>query len=463
MSHGSMMSTPPVGFDGRPFQAARFTYGMMLGADDLNVGFDNARGQQQIASAWQQGGGVIWGYEVSRSGGEIVIGPGLAVDGVGRFVSNRYERQCISVGAWYDAEGRGRLGISESVKSPTFNLLVVARYATCSLAPVPVVAATCSTSAGPSDVADSRVTEQAALSLVAGTVPSVAARFPRLRLLAGYPDVGADTDALADVAQLGVPTTPDALAERFQALAAEDSAKLRPAALPESSQGLSDFPGRDADFVVLARVTGITLTGKPGNWQMTTGHVDHSARRTLVDTGTLQELLAILVDHPALKATQVAVVDEPCAMDDSDDDADEVNPLATAAAEAAAPPLRHRAAGPRIIRDSAHFEADTITIRTDGLVRADTFVEAAISLTALCDDGWQPVELGTPSAAGDLLTIPFSAVPDARSLRLIIMGRGRRPVMGSGPDGVLAPLAGADDDSPGSRHQGVDFVHIQEC
>lgn len=461
MSAGSMISPGSIGFDGRPFHAARFAYGMMLSEDDLNIGFDNARGQQQIASAWQHGGGVVWGYEVSRDlkAGEVSIGPGLAVDGIGRFVSNRYERQCISIGAWYDAEGRGRLGIGESVTSPTFDLLVVARYSACSSAPVPVVASTCSTSSGPSDVADSRVTEQAALGLVVGPGPKIAARFPRLRLLAGLPDIDANAEAIADVQRLGSADSAEELADRFQALAAADSAKLRPAALPDSSLGLSDFPQRDGGFVVLARVTGIRLTGKPGQWKMVAGHIDHSARRTLVDTATLQELLATLVDHPALQCDSGPGPrpDEPgCSGDDSN-----VSPPDSD--DSVAPSGEATSLGPRIIRDSVHFGKASITIRTDGLVRASTFVAAAISLTALTDYGWQQVQLGTPDADGDVLTIPFTPVPNAGLLRLIIMGRGRRPVMGIGPDGVFAPLAGADDDLPGSRHQGVDFVHMEEC
>src|SRR5205085_9927436 len=68
-----------------PFVALRVAYGMLLGEEDFRALMGNPRGKQMLHSAWLHGWGVVWGYDVVKDGvRNLKIGPGLAVDGLGR-------------------------------------------------------------------------------------------------------------------------------------------------------------------------------------------------------------------------------------------------------------------------------------------------------------------------------------------------------------------------------------------
>ena len=68
-----------------PFLAPRVTHGMLLGEDDFATVIGYPRGKHQLHQAWLHGSGVVWGYPVRNAGlYELKVGPGLAIDGIGR-------------------------------------------------------------------------------------------------------------------------------------------------------------------------------------------------------------------------------------------------------------------------------------------------------------------------------------------------------------------------------------------
>ena len=68
-----------------PFIAPRVTHGMLLGEDDFRVLIGYPRGKHLLHQAWLHGTGVVWGYPVCGTGlWELEVGPGLAVDPMGR-------------------------------------------------------------------------------------------------------------------------------------------------------------------------------------------------------------------------------------------------------------------------------------------------------------------------------------------------------------------------------------------
>src|SRR5688500_4293486 len=84
-----------------PFTSLAVHYGMLLGVPDFQVLMGNPRGKLRLHQAWQHGPGVVWGYGVSARDGtaELVVQPGLAVDGLGREVSLAVEH-CVDMAKW---------------------------------------------------------------------------------------------------------------------------------------------------------------------------------------------------------------------------------------------------------------------------------------------------------------------------------------------------------------------------
>src|SRR5260370_16119105 len=74
---------------------------MLVGVPDFQVLAGNPRGKLQLHQAWQHGKGVVWGYGVvvDSDSGQLKVGPGLAVDGLGREVASSAD-MCLDVHEW---------------------------------------------------------------------------------------------------------------------------------------------------------------------------------------------------------------------------------------------------------------------------------------------------------------------------------------------------------------------------
>jgi hypothetical protein len=96
------------------FLALRAAFGMLLGEDDFRVLMGNPRGKQMLHSSWLHGSGVVWGMPVSHDGLTVEVGPGLAIDGLGRELRIETD-QCVTldaewVAAWLASERLGDAG-----------------------------------------------------------------------------------------------------------------------------------------------------------------------------------------------------------------------------------------------------------------------------------------------------------------------------------------------------------------
>ena len=85
-----------------PFVSNRYHFGMLLGVADLDTDQGYHRGKTWLHNAWLHGSGTVWGLgvEVTPANNEVVVLPGLAVDGSGREL-HVADRLCVDLGRWY--------------------------------------------------------------------------------------------------------------------------------------------------------------------------------------------------------------------------------------------------------------------------------------------------------------------------------------------------------------------------
>jgi hypothetical protein len=127
-----------------PFLALRVAFGMLLGEDDFRVLMGNPRGKQMLHTAWLHGRGVVWGFRVAREGDQLVVSPGLAVDGLGRELHLDL-RCCRSLPEWAAEWRKQRPAATMATKSAgsTVEAWVVAEFTGCPDRPVPALADPC--------------------------------------------------------------------------------------------------------------------------------------------------------------------------------------------------------------------------------------------------------------------------------------------------------------------------------
>jgi hypothetical protein len=403
-----------------PFTALAVHFGMLLGVSDFQVLAANPRGKAALHQSWQHGKGVVWGYpvRVADRGADLVVGPGLCIDGLGREVTSGVDL-CLDVRAWLDEQtAAGTVVPRENGPRRSFDAQLWVRHEACLSRPVPSVQP--GYAGADQSPAYSRVLELAHLEL---------------RPYKSRPGDDRDRVFAALRAFVRDGLLPDGVAHRqsrldeFRAVVADLVAALGPPGLvpqPQSERTrlfVEDEPGE----VLLADLPGLTVVRlADGGWRLDAPTIDLSVRRTHVPTWVLSELLGELLDGGSCGSGG-------CASD---------------------------ARGPRVER--IRLSGATVTVKFRGRVVAAT-VPGAVQVRAFEEaTGWgDPVPLNPSVAdepAGSVLTFDLPVPPsDTVTYRLVLAGTGPTPLVGL-VDGRPVPLAGLVGDPPGSRAQGRDVV-----
>jgi hypothetical protein len=386
------------------------------------------RGKQMLHSSWLHGSGVVWGFPVDRAdNGQLQVGPGLAIDGMGHHLT-LHAPQCVDVDRWVsDQRRKGTLpGDPDDpcADLPVTVACLVAWFDLCPTRPVPALADPCDvqrTSTEPS-----RLVEKVRIELLAEEcLPGPASGpFHRVRVLLGLDEVDSPdppgheaADELDEVLKRSPTERVGALLAAFRRLLARDVTALRPEDWPTEQT----FPvSEERTAVPLARISIAGSKDHPGRLQWTS---DITVRRSLMPTSTIQELACGLA--PGLLAV----------------------------------PTSHAAGGPRVVHDSVDWENDSTIIFgvTAPLMRA-SLSRNPVSVTSLGTGGWTVEGIEDLDYDGDrTVRVRLAQRPSEPLVRLIVHGTGPTPVTGA--DGV--PLAGMDDGEPATGDNGRDAVrHI---
>lgn len=414
-----------------PFSSLAVHYGMLLGVTDFQVLMGNARGKQRLHQAWQHGPGVVWGYPVAAKpdSAEVSVGPGLAVDGVGREVSLGVEH-CVDVSKW--------LAEHDDVKPAadgSFNLRVVLRYRACLARPVPAMSSGCD--AGTNDTAYSRVLETGELLLVpygndaeghpAPPPDDRGAAFARLRALVRE---GRLPDDAADPAD---PAATDML-HAFRILASRETRELAPPSYSSGSSAAGSsrlYPENEPADVVLGDLPGLKIVDTRNGPRLEAGPIDQSIRRAHLPTWLIEELIGELASSGAM-----AVPD---------------------------------AGGPRVTGITRAASTVTVTLSSDIV---EGTIAGALSVhafdTADASPSWTAASVTTtytPSAAGPPATPATIAVdlPNeptvTRTFRLVLRGTGEIPLVAV-VNGRPVPLAGRSGGAAGGAAAGHDVTDL---
>jgi hypothetical protein len=428
-----------------PFRALHVHYGMLLGVDDFEAIGAYHRGKGWLHNAWLHREGVVWGYGVTRSGRELRVDPGLALDAVGRELHLAVPA-CLDLAAWYDEhKTHDDLGATVGPDGViTVHAHVVAEFKVCPAREVPALAEPCST--GDGTTAHSRLVETVELRLVPGLAPPPPAPpYHRLRLLfcleeAQRDDLGivlpADQEVLtARAAILTLPheQQPAATLLALRRFAALDAIDLRPAATTTDELQVWT-PARPPAPLVLANVHGIRLIpNTDGTWKVNEATVDPTIRSTHIATRTLQELLC----GPCCDATSTTTTIEYTHGPEEEDDDDDVripsevdpgsstNTRCDPPATARAPSIVRHA----LVRGSA---LPVIILVADRPLARASVTRAAFSLTAFdLVAGWSALSF-EPSLSDDATTVMLTLTtnPVSALLRLVIHG-GPTPLLGA--------------------------------
>lgn len=419
-----------------PFSSLAVHYGMLLGVPDFQVLMGNARGKLRLHQSWQHGPGVIWGYPVTARGetAEVVVGPGLAIDGMGREVSLAVE-YCVDVAQWLEEHLDEAQPVVDG-DARIFNAQVILRYRACLARPVPAMSSGCDASTG--GTAYSRVLETG--ELILRPYPNDAdgnpapppddrdAAFARLRALVREGTLPDDAE----------PPDPPVKNWRhaFRTVAARETRELSPSAYagaPVTSVSNHLFPVDEPGEVVLADLPGLRIEATAGGPRLQAPTIDQSLRRTHLPTWMIEELLAELAS-----GTAAAVLDT---------------------------------GAPRVAE--IRRAGSTVTIELTGDVAAGT-IAGALSVhrfdAAAADPRWDPLDVtGTtsytpsdpgPPATAATIAVGLPAEPTATvSYRLLLRGTGDTPLAGL-VAGRPLPLAGRASGPAGSLADGHDVAEI---
>ncbi|GAA0460769.1 hypothetical protein Ade02nite_15130 [Paractinoplanes deccanensis] len=387
-----------------PFVSNRYHFGMLLGVADLDTEQGYHRGKGWLHNAWLHGPGAVWGLraEVTPANNEVVVHPGLALDGNGREL-HVGERLCVDFGRWYAERRPAGLDVTEE---PDGSIRFTAHVRLCARPcldrPVPSVSEPCEGS--DLGTAYSRTVEQAQPELAGGPAPAVAAPpYPRLRQLAGQlemtdqdvRDAAAAIDAAAD--------RPAEILRALRRLAALDTVALE----PEGGAG-ELYPVAGDGCVVLAQIEA-HLVPDGDRWTVAADTtVDNAVRPAHVRTSALQELLFAQPAAPPQARTGAAPDGEP----------------------------------PRA-RDAGLTGSRLRILFTRPLLAA-TVTPGAFTVTVLRADGWNRVAVTGAEADedGTAVTLTLRSAPRTRPIRVVAAGAGPTPILGA--DGL--PLSGAEAD-----------------
>ncbi|MEV1319946.1 hypothetical protein AB0J14_28145 [Micromonospora arborensis] len=416
-----------------PFTSLAVHYGMLLGVSDFQVLAANPRGKLQLHQAWQHGKGVVWGYGVDVAEDEptLRVGPGLAVDGLGREVYSSAP-MCLNVHDWLEEQVKEHaLRPGGNADRKTFDARLVLRYANCLSRPVPSIGDTCGQATGA--VEHSRVLEFAHLELRPYEPRDPGAPLPSderdkvfepLRALVRdrlWPD--------------GKPVPPDGLLRAFRTVAAQVGAGLGPPGLvPRLSERTRLYPEDEPGEILLTNLPGLALVRVGDGWRLDAPTIDLSVRRAHLPTWVIEELIAELL-----------------------------------AGSVGRRPVEH-AHGPRVIRVQRAGEQVTVELTRDvveGSVAQALEVHAFD--TAAAQPKWGPRLKLTPTVtrqhtvqpptpARIEFTLP-TAPTSTRSYRLVLRGTGPTPLVGL-VDRRPVPLAGRVGDPAAPAAHGHDVVEI---
>ena len=429
-----------------PFTDLAVQFGMLLGVADFDALAANPRGKMRLHNAWLHGQGVSWGYPVTvdNTSRELQVGPGLALDAVGHELYLPV-MSCLDLGAWFDttSANQGALNVvTNKDGSVTFDAYVVVRFAACLAQPVPAMASPCEGSA--SGTAYSRVNETVELLLMPNQAPDRQVTFPELRALLGVPAAGqpdqAVQNALAAIAALPEAKRGQGWLDQLRIILAGEIAALKPPGYTNAQAGSSlVFPVDEPADVVLAQLTGVTLTPATGPTRtasVTT--IDPSVRWSHVPTATIVELLS------AIGATGEAgrtVID---------------------------------AGGPRIDPSTAAWDVSnsSVVVGTSGTFLPSTLTDGtAVQYINTADPkaaAWTDVPYTwsvDPVNNTLTFTVPnLPATPPPLWVRVLIRGTGASPVMGPpGPaGGPPVACAGVVGGPPSAAAEGADVAFLIE-
>jgi hypothetical protein len=425
-------------FPVNPYLALQYHFGMLLGVDDLETEQGYHRGKHRLHQSWLHGKGVVWGLDVSLNAeDELVVSPGLAVDGMGRNL-HLDAAACLHLGKWY-AENRDKTeyefeDVSDGGKQ--FTVQVVARFDACLTRPVPAIADPCDGDGR--ETSYSRAFETIGLELRPRRAREQVT-YRRLRVLFHLePDDPEFADVIArrdDIIALPAEQQPAAYLEAFRELAALDVIDLTPQLGP-GDERTSLFP-EDPTEVLLADVADIIVrpsgSGEDVAWRLSDPPptIDTTVRPSHVATSTIQELLC----GPLFAAGTAGAVPAP------------VEPATDTA--------------PRVIRESVNVDdARLILLDVDRPLDEHSVEPQQFSVTTFTGDGWRTLKIRRAwlEQTGTRIHLELTDAMGDTLVRIIAHGTGPRPLLGASPD--LAPLAGATGDPPAPPYDGRDFVHM---
>lgn len=426
-----------------PFVSNRYHFGMLLGVADLEADQGYHRGKTWLHNAWLHGPGTVWGLgvEVRHDAGEVVVAPGLALDGNGRELWVP-DRLCLDLGRWFAERRPEDLEVTDTDDGGV-RFTVHVRLCTegCLDRPVPSISEPCEGS--DLDTAYSRTVERAVPDLVAGPAPAdPVAPYLRLRQLAGQLTVtdGLVQEAVGAIAAADTDTRAAMWLAWFRRLAALDTVDLAPA------DGVGSlFPSTDPACIPLADVAA-HLRPDGDRWVVvgdgdTPTTVDNGIRPAHVRTRTVQELLA------ACCGLADGRPDDGRPDDGRLDGGDEAG---DGGADDGAPDGSEGSRGggsdppPRLVAGSGEATGSTLRLTFTGPLVPSTVDPDAFTVTALRASGWTAVEVAGAELddAGTTATLRLGSAPRVRPLRVVARGAGPAPLLGTGG----RPLSGVDVD-----------------
>jgi hypothetical protein len=408
-----------------PFEALRVSQGMLLGEDDFRVMLGNPRGKQMVHSSWLHGSGVVWGMDVRRDGLlDLVVEPGLAIDGQGRELVLSTS-QSLDLARWldeYDNEEKKQCG-TRKVRA-----CLVVEFDCDTAHDVPVLADPCDVGGNRNE--PSRILETARVRLLPGRCPARRTGYHRLRVLFGIERAGADDragreaeEARDEVLALPAARRPAEMLRRMRCLAAADAADLC-AGREEGASAPLPFPVAGPEAAVVLSCVKIRLRDDDGCTTVDRVTVDECCRRALVPTATITDLLAGMATHLAGAIDNCADTEE----------------------------------GPRIRAEDVEWQDDCtrLVLPVDRALAGASLRRRAVSVTSLTEKGWseQRVESVQYDAEQLLVVVKLDRPVDGL-VRVVVTGTGPTPVYGASP---AAPLAGVVGGPPVVAQEGHDAV-----
>ena len=400
-----------------PFVSNRYHFGMLLGVADFETDQAYHRGKAWLHNAWLHGSGVVWGLdvEIRPEANEVVVSPGLAIDGHGRELSVS-EPMCVDLGAWFAQRRPDDLEVQTRPDGDlTFTAHVELCHDSCLDRPVPSISEPCEDASF--DTAYSRAVERGLPRIVVPR-PAPALNAPRLREFFGQLPVTHDevTEARAAVEAADPADRAATCLNWFRRLAAADVTELVPEPdAPSWSPIAGDGCVPLAELRVRLHPDGDGFTvvdteepDDPEDGEIDSTVSDTSIRPSLLRTRTIQELLCHGPFGPNGEA-----------------DARSSTPF-------------------RAVAGSARADGTAVELRFTDDVDPVTVQPAAFSVSVLRADGWHESTIER-AAVGDedasLVRLTLSGAPRSRPLRVVANGTGTRPVL-SADGSVLAGVEG---------------------